>query len=698
MKLYRRAKSFFLKFMIKSESIDYYTNTKDKINPFLETIKITVIYGMLAMLWIFISDEVLSRVVKDVHTYKLISMYKGWFYIVISMLFLYDVMFRRIHLFKLALDKIFMNVQQLNKSNKDLIMLEKKLKKQFCEIEQQRDALIERDTRYKLAVEGAECGIWDWDIINGIMYFSPKWKSYLGFEDSEVDNTFEAWQDLLCPEDREEAISALEKYLTSKDGVYENVYRMVCKNGEYKFILSKGNAIRDKNGRAIRIAGSHTDITQQKRIEDKLNSFAYYDMLTGLPNSFLFEEKADNLIRNNTPFALLYIDIDNFKDVNDTVGHSSANILLKSISESLKEAVAMEDCTEFVYRFSGDEFGVIIQNVKDEKQIVSKINCIFKAIRKSWIIENQEYFISCSIGGAIYPCHGNSVSLLLQNSGAAMYYVKKKSKDGYCFYSNKIYEQNIKQMKMITDLKRAIENQEFMLYYQPIISISSGKLTGVEALIRWNHPEKGIISPMEFIPLAEERGLIYDIEKWALRTAVMQKKYWEQQGHQNIKMSVNLSGKRVSNSELIKEVQQLVADTSVKCDEIQLEVTETAVMEDIDASMEILKEIKKFGIKIALDDFGTGYSSLTYLKKLPIDVVKLDRNFIKNISKIGENEFIVEHIIKLTHELKLKIVAEGIETKEQLIFLKQNSCDYGQGYLFSRPVTKEEIEQLLLIN
>lgn len=700
-KVFRDLKSYINKHAQIDKDIEFYLNSNYKISPYLESIRISFIYGLAGVFWIVLSDKLLRKITPDIDTYIELATYKGWVYVVITMLLIYSLIVKRLILFKKSLKKISDNFEQLNATNQELIALEEELREQFEELERHRNALIMSEQRYELAVEGADCGIWDWDIENNIYYFSPKWKSYLGYKDNEVGDTFEDWVDLVYLEDKNNAILKINDYISSDSNSYEDIYRMICKNGEYKWILSKAKAIRNIEGKVIRVAGSHTDITEHKLIRDRLNTLAYYDVLTGLPNRFLFQEKINEIIRIykkeiiNRKFALIYMDIDNFKHINDTMGHASGDLLLKHISNILKIHVKSPD---FAARLSGDEFVIIFENIKDRQDIIYKIHILLKYLRKPWILDKQEFFISFSIGIAIYPEHGDNISTLLKNSDIAMYYVKKNTKNNYCFYLSKMQEKSLEQIKIVNDLRHAIDNNEFSLFYQPIINLNNGKITGVEALIRWFHPVRGMVSPMEFIPLAEEAGLIYDIEKWILKTALTQKRRWEKMGYSHIKMSINISGKRVTSSGFINEIKKLLSETKVKCDEIQFEVTETALMEDLDASMRILREIKNMNIKIALDDFGTGYSSLTYLKKLPIDVVKLDRKFIKSISEIGEDEVIVEYVIKLTHKLNLKIVAEGIEIKEQLAFLKTNYCDYGQGYLFSKPIAKEEIENLLFLN
>lgn len=681
------------------KDIEFYLNSNYKIDPYFESLKISIIYGIIGALWILLSDKLLREIIADIDTYAKVATYKGWVYVFTTMVLIYFLVLKRVILFKKSLKTIASNFEELSSNNEELIALEDELREQFEELEKQSNALIVSEQRYELAVEGADCGIWDWDVEKDIYYISAKWKNYLGYEDNEVKNTFDGLANLIHPDDKEEAILKIKEYISIKSGSYESVYRMICKSGEEKWILSKAKSIKNSEGSIVRMAGSHTDITELKVIQNELKSLAYYDMLTELPNRFSFEIKVRNLINNkkddmNKKFALLYIDIDNFKNINDILGHASGDLLLKYISNILKNHVKTPN---FVARLGGDEFAIVLEDIKDRQEIIDKMQGLLKYLRRPWTIDKQEFFISYSIGIAIYPEDGEDLSILLKNSDIAMYFVKKNMKDNYCFYLPEIQEKNSKKIKMINDLRHAIDNKEFTLFYQPIINLNTGKIIGAEALIRWCNPIKGMISPMEFIPLAEENGLIHDIEKWILETALGEKKLWEDMGYSDIKISINISGKSVTRDGFVNEIKELLSKIKIKNNEVQFEVTETALMEDLNTSIKVLREIKDMNIKIALDDFGTGYSSLTYLKKLPIDIAKLDRDFIKNISEIEEDEVIVKYVIKLIHELKFKIVAEGIETKEHLEFLKLNSCDYGQGYLFSKPVDKEKFQELLLL-
>ena len=790
-----------------------------KVHPHREAFKIALAYGMVGAIWILLSDEILSRIINNHQIYKKIEVYKGWFYVFATMLMVYILIRNRLILLESAMKKVY-------EGYGELVSLEEEIKQQFEELEKHRDALFLSEQRYELVVEGAHDGIWDWDIKNNIHYLSSRWKKHFGYDDEELRNKIETWIDLIHSEDKEEALKKVESYMSSRSGLYKNTYRLRCKDGSYRWVLSKGKAIWNKEGEAIRFAGSHTDITNQieleehlreekefsdsiindssviiivwdvlgrvmrfnpfaekvtgyrekevigknwvdilipiekrdeikkiiekikrgkvirniekqlickdgsyinvlfnnnilysengdiigivstgtditerKAFEEKLHNLAYYDALTSLPNRSMFELKINNLLKereNKTSnFALIYMDIDNFKHINDTLGHISGDLLLKYVSNILKLQIKSPD---FVARLSGDEFVIIFEDIIDKNHVINKIEGLLKKLRTPWVLEKQEFFISFSMGVALYPDHGKSLSTLLKNADTAMFTVKKNMKDNYCFYTDEMQEKTLAYISMVNQLRRAIIDEEFTLFYQPQIDLNTSKIIGVEALIRWIHPKRGIISPMEFIPLAEETGYIHQIGRWVIKTAFKQKKQWEQKGYNPIKMSINLSGKRVTSDSVVKEIKEILESLNMDTSDIQIEITETAVMEDLEAAVEVLKQLRNMGIKIALDDFGTGYSSLTYLKNLPIDIVKMDREFIKSIIDENEDDIIVKSVIRLTHSLNLKVVAEGIETEKQLAFLKKCNCDIGQGYLFSKPVPQEEIEKILKIN
>lgn len=688
----------FVKYLRKNteDKINRYLD-KHMINPISESLKIALLYGAISILWILTSDEILLRILGSIERYKILQTYKGLMFIFITMLVIFHLVFIRMKVLGKVLNKIGTSYDELSTAHEELIALEEELREQFIKLQENKDALYKSEQRYGLAVEGADCGIWDWDLIENQVYFSPKWKSYLGYEDYEIKNTYTEWENLLHPEERDEVTLKITSYTLSKEGSYESTYRMRCKNGEYKWIYSKGKAIRNEEGKVIRIAGSHTDITEKKLLEDKISSMAYIDKLTELPNRLLFEEKVNELIEvkklTNEGFALIYMDIDNFKHINDMLGHEFGDLLLKAIANILKDFIKSPN---FVARSGGDEFAIIFDNIKDRKSVVNEVEKLLKELRRSWSINSQDFYVSYSVGISVYPEHGINLSSLFKSADIAMYYVKKGMKDNYCFYSLEIENKNLNLIKKVNYLRQAIKKKEFYLLYQPIIDLNSGEVIGGEALIRWNHPIIGNIPPMEFIPLAEESGLINDIDKWVLETVLTHKKEWKEKLNSNIKISINMSGKKVTSDKVISEIRDLLNERNINPKEIQFEVTETSIMKDLEHSTYILRKIKELGIGIALDDFGTGYSSLTYLKKLPIDIVKLDREFINNVINKESDLVIVEHIINLIHDLNLEIVAEGIEIEEQRLILRERKCNYGQGYLFSKPIAKEEFEKLIV--
>lgn len=721
------------------------------------------------------------------------------------------------------MNKVFEGYEDLTSAHEELMTMDEELNQQYEELEKHRNALMISNQRYELVIEGANDGIWDWDLKTDHYFFSLKWKSIFGYTQDELSNTFETWKQLLHPEDRKRSIHIVEDYLASAGGIYENTYRLRCKDGQFRWILSRGKGVWDDEGNPIRLAGSHTDITEQlhlqeflrreqelsenliqeapliilvldkvgriirfnpfaekitgyqeeqvvgkdgtellipknkrdsmiklfgdiikgkslrnneidivdktgkaitvlwnnnllhdhegniqgivsigmdisdrKEMESKLENMAYYDSLTHLPNRTFFEEEVNRQINTaqtqHKKMIFIYLDIDNFKHINDTMGHAAGDQLIVYIAAILMRHI---DKPDLVARVGGDGFGIMLYDIQDAQKVILKMDSILEAIRKPWVIEKQEFFISVSIGAAIYPEHGTDLAALMQNADTAMFHVKDNGKDGFCIFSSEMREKTWQYIRMSNQLRSAINNKEFSLYYQPQIDLKDGSVVGIEALIRWIHPKEGFIPPMAFIPFAEEAGYITQIEEWVFQTACEQKKKWERQGYRLVRMCINLSSKMLMQEGVVEKLKEIFHVYDINCSEIELEITETAVIVDLDRAIEVLKQLKALGIHIALDDFGTGYSSLTYLQKLPIDRLKVDREFIKNIRDENEESYIFKLIIDLAHNLGLKVVAEGVETEEQLAFLKKNNCDIGQGYHFSRPVPREELERFL---
>ncbi len=669
--------------------VSSWSNFRNGISPRKEARRIAVIYGVVGITWILLSDKVLSSVITNDEIYKQMQTIKGWFYVIATVAMVYVLVYNRLRLLKITSDKVLSAYDEIS-------AVEEELRVQYEELESHRDALVISDQRYKLIVDGANDGIWDWDIFKNVYYFSAKWKKNFGYTDEDLENSFDTWKSLLHEDDRESSLKTVDQYLKSKDGIYQQNYRLRRKDGAYRWVLSRGIAIWDENGNAIRMAGSHTDITEIKDLENKLEIMAFCDELTGLPNRFSFESKMQSIIDHmeiGEKFALIYIDVDNFKHINDTLGHSSGDLLLKYLASILKYQIKGPD---FVARISGDEFAIVFLNVKSKEGIIEKLNELNKYLQRPWKLGVQEFYISFSMGIALYPEHGNDLLTLLKNADTAMFCVKDMGKDDHCFYTPGMNEKAVKYAQIVNQLRSAIKNEEFVLYYQPQINVKTGKMEGMEALIRWIHPEMGFVSPGEFIPIAEESGLIKNIDMWVLRTVCEQQRKWKEEGYDILNVSLNLSGRSITNLSLPQDIKTTIHAYDIECCDIGIEITETAIMSDVDIAMEVLHQIKNLGIKISLDDFGTGYSSLNYLQKLPIDTVKMDRGFLNQITEVHRDRVIVQSIIQLSHNLNLKVVAEGVEAAEQVELLKELECNIIQGYYYSRPIPAEQIQTSLL--
>lgn len=428
--------------------------------------------------------------------------------------------------------------------------------------------------------------------------------------------------------------------------------------------------------------------------EDEIFELSHYDRMTGLLNWVGLSVAFENIIEKELfdQYAVLYIDIDNIKHVNDTLGHEKGNLVLKQIGLKLK-AISKEH--DVLARVSGDEFVLVTPFDNDISTLHKRINSIRKHLQTTWKFDRYEFLITSSMGVAMYPSHGTNLEIVLKNADSAMFIAKEKGRDQHYFYDEKISKKTENYIEMVTQIRYGISNHEFVLFYQPIIDLKTNEIHGVEALIRWQHPVKGFLTPYHFIKIAEESGQINEIGRWVFESACKQYKLWNDKGSKPFKISVNLSSKRLYCPSLIKDMKSALEFYHVDPQWIQIEITETAVMENLKKAITILTDIRELGMTIALDDFGTGYSSLTYLQMFPIQVLKIDKEFIKNIS-VGQEDKdkkIISSVIHLAHSLGLDVVAEGIEYKDQETFLKKHTCDLGQGYYFDKPMAVEAFEE-----
>ncbi len=487
--------------------------------------------------------------------------------------------------------------------------------------------------------------------------------------------------------------------LTGQGDVHLDVQAMKSGAADY---LVKGQISAPLLDRSIRYA------IERKRTEEDTYRMAYYDILTNLPNRFLFNDRLTQAIalaeRHNRLVAVLFFDLDNFKRVNDTFGHYMGDQLLKNIAERLTLCMRRgdyfarqgpDDSIDTVARLGGDEFIIILSEIKQAEDAAKVAQRILGALSKEFILNTYEIFISASIGIAIYPDDGKDVESLLKNADAAMYHAKSEGKNNYQYYRQSMNASALERLTIENRLRKALERKDFVLHYQPQLDISSGKIVGLEALIRWNQSDNTIVPPGEFIPIAEETGLIIPISDWILHTACMQSKEWHASLFPDVPVSVNISSQQFQQKNFVKTVKRVLEDTGTRPRDIILEITESTIMHNTDIVFSTLYELSKIGIRLSIDDFGTGYSSLSYLKRFPIYAIKIDRSFVKEINTSADDAAISRAIISMAHSLKLRVVAEGVETKHQLSFLRSQGCDEVQGYLFSRPLPLEEILKLL---
>ncbi|MGZ4106746.1 MAG: putative bifunctional diguanylate cyclase/phosphodiesterase [Tumebacillaceae bacterium] len=447
--------------------------------------------------------------------------------------------------------------------------------------------------------------------------------------------------------------------------------------------------------------GLLTDRLNRKQAEN--HELMFKDSLTYLYNRRYFQlklqEEVDrhhiaDLMLQNKKLVVMFLDVDRFKNINDTLGHSVGDKLLQAVAERLGGCIRPQDT---VSRIGGDEFTVILPNIQDMREVEQIAQQIITTLAKPYELEQTEFFITASAGLSVYPDDGNDGETLIKNADTAMYTAKERGKNKYIFYSSCMHELAYERLRLDGDLRKALEREEFLVYYQPQVDLQTGRIIGMEALVRWRHPELGLVSPAMFIPLVEENGLIVPIGEWVLRTACRQSKAWQEAGYPPVRLAVNLSAGQFQHYKLTSMIRDVLEETGLDAEWLELEITESTVMKYVEETIATLHELKDMGLKISIDDFGTGYSSLSYLKRFPIDTLKIDQSFVRDISVDGDAAAIAKAVITLGHSLNLEVIAEGVETEEQFGFLKLEHCKAMQGYLFSPPVPADKFEKLLAL-
>ncbi|HXK58972.1 MAG TPA: EAL domain-containing protein [Acidobacteriota bacterium] len=567
------------------------------------------------------------------------------------------------------------------------------------EVEQ---ALRDSEERYALAAEGSHDGLWDWNLRTHKVYYSPRWSAMIGYESHEIGEHPSEWLRRVHPTDRPKVRNALLEHIEGRSPHFEAEYRILHRDGNYRWMLCRGLAVRDGDERAYRIAGSQTDVTARKLAEEQLLHDAFHDHLTGLPNRALFIDRLETNLkrRSRSPqyqFALLFLDLDRFKIVNDSLGHLAGDLLLKILAKRLESSVRSVDT---VARFGGDEFAILLSELKEPADAIVVAERIQKELQVPFPLGDHQVFTTASIGIVVSSPEYQYADEMLRDADTAMYRAKMRGKGSYELFNGEMLCNTRSVLQLENDLRNALRRKEFVLHYQPIIYLKTGKIAGFEALIRWNHPERGLLTPGQFLAVAEDADLLVPIGWQTLEEACAQLCRWRNAypDLQHLSVSVNLSAKQFSCPDLIEKLERVMKETGIEPAQLKLEITEGIVMQSVDSSLRILGELHQKGIHLHLDDFGTGYSALSYLHQFPITTLKTDRSFISRRGTRKENRAVLQAVVQMASDLGMEVVVEGIETPEQFAEVLPLKCEYGQGYLFSRPLDPAAAERLLADN
>lgn len=558
------------------------------------------------------------------------------------------------------------------------------------------------EDRYSRAAAGANDGLWDWNRETDQIYLSARWKGILGFAENDLSNDPAEWFERVHPDDAERVAAQLESHLNGTLPHFESEHRLRHQDDGFIWVLARGLGVRDENGEVIRIAGSLTNISDRKRVEEQAIHDALHDNLTGLANRTLFLERLRQSMlrqrrRNDATFAIVYMDLDRFKVINESIGHILGDDLIVAASKRISEFLRDGDT---IGRFGGDEFALLFDDVENQEDAVTLADQIHDALSGSFQIADQAIFLTASVGVAYSGFGYNRPEDIIRDAELAMYRAKELGRQRTIPFETDLRKSQFPPLELDTDLRLALERGEMSLHYQPIVSLDTGRIRGFEALVRWQHADRGMIDPSEFIPLAEELGLIESLGQWVLREACEQMTTWNEgrAEEDKLEISVNLSSRQFSQVDLVTRIVEDLANSGLNASHLKLEITESALMENAQLSAAMLEQLKTHNIKVCVDDFGTGYSSLSYLHTFPIDTLKIDKSFVHGMSRDRSHLEIVRTITLLAQNLRLDVIAEGVETLEQLAQLRAVGCGAAQGFLFSPPVVAENAVQLLTEN
>ncbi len=561
-------------------------------------------------------------------------------------------------------------------------------------------ALRESEERYALAMRGSNDGLWDWNLRSNQIYFSPRWKAIIGYGENEFEDDLHEWFSRVHTDDIDKLRLDIEAHLSGTTSHFENEHRILHKNGEYRWVSSRGLAVWDVDKRANRIAGSMTDISDRKYSEQKLLQYAFYDKLTGLPNRALFVDHLGLAIERakrhpEHQYAVLFLDLDTFKDVNDSLGHMFGDELLVTVGKLLQNRMR---ATDTVARFGGDEFVILLDDVREKDNVNQIADWIQTTLSEPFNLSGHQVYISASIGIVLGEKGYQRPEEVLRDADIAMYHAKSKGKARFEVFEPAMRTRVLDRLELGNDLRHAVENQELRLHYQVIFSMVTGKITGLEALVRWQHPDRGLLYPGDFIQLAEETGLIVAIDRWVLHEACRQLSEWKQETPHfiDLSVSVNISGRDLAQPDLVEYIESTLRETDLDPKSLSLEITETVIIENKDITVDMCTKLRELGIHIQIDDFGIGYSSLSYLSQFPINALKIDQSFIKKMGEGNNETNIIQAIVMLSRRMGVNVIAEGVETANQFQALKSLGCEYGQGYYVSKPLVSNETKLLML--